>query len=1001
MADRKLERPEVHAWAALSSALLFLPCLAGAQETSGDHAITAEEDAQTTEVVITGSRIVNPEYSHASPVVSIGADAIQSSGATNLTDFLKELPALAGSLDANNAAGPAAYIGGTGLNMLNLRNLGFYRTLVLVDGRRHVAAFPGTAAVDTDTIPITLIERVDIETGGASAVYGADGVSGVVNFIMKKDFEGLAFRSQFGQSGQSDAGSVLLSAVGGKNFHEGRGNISAALEFTRENRLKGVDRDFASGGRSARLQSNPDDLSDDPNIPDNVPLRNIRFNDSSRGGAVYADPDDWAALLGTDPDAQLSIDYNGTTPWDSGTIPFVPPYFMQGGSGTTRDDYIGDLTPQEKRYTANVFLNYEFSEKVHGFSELKFSRNDAFSEGAPTFDYFLGLTPDYFYITSDQAARVGAEGLLVSRDNFDLGIRNNDVRRETTRAVAGLKGGLTPHVSYEVSFVYGETDARDYVGNNRFNDRFAAALDAVVDPSTGQATCRSNLNPAAVPFNLEWQGWNGYEPLPGTWAGSFTPGPNSGCVPLNILGDGSISPEAAAWIMTTSLLKSKMTQQVAQAFLSGDFGNALRLPGGSVGYATGIEWRKEASNNVPPAEDRAGLTYGNLILPTHGDYNVKEAYAELNLPLLKDRPFVRSLSLEVAGRLSDYSTTGNGVTWNTGFQWSPMPDVTLRGTLAAATRAPNIGELFDPAGQDFQLIVDPCDVDHVQEGTQYREANCAALLSGLGVDPASYHDVNSSAVSGIQMGNANLEEEKARTKTLGIVLQPRFTPGLSIAIDWYDIDLRNAINLATPQEQADNCVDQPTLDNGFCALLTREAGSGPTAGRIVDFIRQPLNVARFTTRGYDFVVDYRIRAFDLRLVGNKLNDLTFVNLPGADPDRDVGEEDKPDWQMNFDVNWRRGPVRVNYGANYFDATQRFTLLERAGNPDIADRQYLNYKHKLTHDVQLRYDFPNFVGAYVGVNNLTDEKPDVGKTFYPVSAVGRFYYVGVNFRNFGN
>ncbi len=958
------------------------------------------EDPVAEEIIVTSSRIRRSEDTFSNPVLAIPAESIRYSGTTSLATYLKETPALAGSQDANDNAGSNAQIGTTGLSLLDLRNLGVERTLVLVDGRRHVAALPGTAAIDVDTIPIALVERIEVQTGGASAIYGADGVSGVVNFIMKKDFEGVDVRAQMGRSGHGDADSRLFSAAAGLNFHEGRGNVTFALEHASEDRLHASRRDFAGGGSRHLLVDNPFDRNDDPNVYDHIPLNDVRFWDSSPNGAI-------------DIELDFVNDFDGDgTPWDFGVLPPVdgsapvPPIYAQGGDGTPLDRYIGDLLPEIERSTANLFVNYELAPAATVFGELKFSRSESFSEAQPTFDFFLWLEPDYAFTPSTIAAAAAGGPIFMSRDNFDLGVRNEDIDRETLRGVLGIGGDITDNVRYEASYVYGETEVDNHIGNNRYNDRFAAALDAVVDPATGDIVCRSNLDPSAEPANISWQGWNTYEPIAGTWAGSFTPGPNSGCVPLNLFGEGSPSQEAIDWIMLESFSTSKITQEVVQAFVSGSTADWFELPAGPLGFALGAEWRKEESESMPPLEDQLGQTFGNILLPSRGDYDVAEAFAEISVPLLSNRPFAEILSVDGAVRLSDYSTIGSATTWKAGVIWSPIRSIAVRGTLAEATRAPNIAELFDPGGQDFQLINDPCDSTRLDEGSSTRAANCEALLTALGVDPGSFTDPNSASVAGVSQGNPDLEEEIAETTTIGLVLRPEFAPSLAISIDWYDVELTNAISTATPEEAAQICVDSPSLDNDFCGLITREPGTGA----IASFLTLPVNVADFRTEGYDFTVNYQldpadigmqrdIGMFNFRLIGNKLEELTFIRLPGAEPDPELGEEDKPEWQMNLDVTWQLASLLVNYGINYFDETYRYTYQQRRADTDIVAPAYYKYDARFTHDMQVRYAFDNGIAVYGGVNNLTDQEPDLGEDFYPVSAVGRFWYLGATFSRF--
>ena len=974
---------------ALSPAGLALTTPAFAQDAAGG------DDPVVDEILVTSSRIRQQEDSLSSPVVAIDAETILNSGSTNLSNYLKELPALAGSLDANDAAGSNAFIGGTGLSLLDLRNLGVDRTLVLVDGRRHVAALPGTAAVDVDTIPMALIDRVEVQTGGASAIYGADGVSGVVNFIMKKNFEGVDARAQIGRSDHGDADQRIFSVAAGQNFAEDRGNFTFALEYATEDRLHSSRRSFARSNR-ASFMMNPDDLDDDPNVPDRVPITDVRFFDSSPDGAVWI----------YDENDDLYDIYNGTDrPFDFGTIDYIPPYYQQGGDGTPTSGYIGDLLPEVDRYTGNLFARYELTPSARLFGEFKYSQSQSFSISSPSFDFYLWVPEDNAFVPPNIAAAVAdanGGGMYVSRDHFDLGLRDERIDRKTTRAVVGIEGDITNSIRYEASYVYGETKIKNLAGNNRYNDRFAAALDSVIDPNTGEAVCRSNLDPTAVPDNLVPQGWDTYDPLPGTWAGSFTPGPDSGCVPINIFGNGSVSEEAAAWIMTGSLALEKIQQQVVQAYISGDTSDWFELPAGAPGFAIGAEWREEKSSSTPPEEDRRGLTFGNILEPVIGRYDVAEVFAEVNVPLLEQAPFAEILSVDGAVRFSDYSTTGDATTWKLGLIWSPVSDVAFRATYAEATRAPNIGELFDPGGQDFEGIEDPCDINRLDEGSSTRAANCAALLSALGVDPTIFEDLNSATIAGVSRGNPDLEEEVAETTTVGIVLRPRFLPDFSLSVDWYDIKLTNAISTASAEDAAQICVDSASLDNDFCALTQRD----PATGRIVGFLQSPVNVASFTTEGYDFTANYRLAPaagrwgdFNFRLIGNKLEDLTYINLPGSEPDPELGEADAPEWQGNFDLTWELDALLVNYGLNYMDKTYRYAFQQRRADADLVAAEYRKYDAKLTHDVQVRYGLANGLSVYGGVNNLTNQKPDIGAVFYPVSAVGRYWYVGATFNGF--
>ena len=465
------------------------PSVAGQQDQNAAGQVGTGEDT----VVVTGSRIARPALSSPNPITSIGQESIEQSGATNLVDYLQEIPALVGSLDATQTSGSAGFIGSTGLNLLNLRNLGTQRTLILVDGRRHVAQLPETAAVDIGTIPQDLIERIDVATGGVSAVYGADAVSGVVNFVMRRDFEGIVTRAQIGMADEGgDPVNGLFSVAAGTNFADGRGNISFAYQYNRDGRLRSRDRAYLRGTGYCLVEENVDDPGDDPNVPDQVPYCGLQFFDSSRAGAI-------------DVDFDFTPDFNPDgTPFNLGD--FVPPFYSLNGDGTFRSDYIGDVLSQTDRHVANLFLNYEFSPALRFFGEIKFAMSDSYSESQPTFDFTVYQTVDNPFlpgvIRNQVIPGIGADlenffglpagsipdGVAVSRDNFDLGTRAEDNHRETWRGVVGLAGSITPDINFELSYTYGKSDVENVSINNRFDDRFFAAIDVVTDPATGQTT---------------------------------------------------------------------------------------------------------------------------------------------------------------------------------------------------------------------------------------------------------------------------------------------------------------------------------------------------------------------------------------------------------------------------------------------------------------------------------------------------------------------------------
>ncbi|WP_374526095.1 TonB-dependent receptor plug domain-containing protein [Sphingopyxis sp.] len=993
--------------ACVSFVALSVSGIAFAQEQSADEdvqATSSDSSSQGDAIVVTGSRIARPrDFTSPAPLVTIGADRLQQSGSTNLTDILTGYPALVGSTTSGDTSGDDASIGEAGLNLLNLRNLGTQRTLVLVDGRRHVSGSPGSQSVDINTIPSDLVERVEIVTGGASALYGADAVTGVVNFILKRDFEGLNARAQAGISQRGDSGQRLISVTAGKNFLDGRANLTLAYEYGEDDRLLSQQRSYLSGTRYQGFFPNPADTETGTQTNDGIPDR-ILFNDLR-----YFD---------TTPDGAIDVDFDGAPDfYGAAGLPFVHGQYLgsgidSGGSGTPLSRYANDLRPDITRHVVNLFGRFEVSPALEIYAEGKYARSKTFTLAQPTFDYYLFVPEDNPFIPDTVRSNIipgigeavfgpGApDGVLVTRDNFDFGQRGQDNLRETWRGVIGARGDITSNLRYDLSYVYGRSTQRAHFVNDIYDDRFFAALDVVNDPVTGNPTCRVNVDPNWTPFQpfqdpdgARGGGLNG--PV------TFKPGE---CVPINLFGEGQ-SQEALDFIRADTLDRSKIEQHVVSAIVNGTFGNSFKLPGGEIGFAVGAEYRQEKSDFTSDPIARQGLTFTNSIQPTRGKFSVKEVFGEISLPILANLPFAERLTLGGAARYSDYSTIGSTTTWQINGEYAPIRDITFKGTYSRAIRAPNIDELFGGQAQTFLFITDPCQADQIQNAIDpdLRRRNCETLLSANGVaDPATFEDTRSTNIAGFVGGNRNLAEERATIWTAGVALQPRFIPGLNVTLDWYDVKLKNAINTVTANQLAALCVDQPTLDNVYCDGIDRQNGvpSSGTAepGYIVGFRLGPQNVAAFTTSGLDVNVSYRLQTekagtFSLRLIGNYLESLKTVATPGANPIENAGTSFTPKYQANADLTWSKGPFTINYGLSWFDKTSRYALGTIASNPDIVEKKYLYYKERWVHDIYASVDVGDRFQLFGGVNNFTDNKPGVAADDYPVSAIGRYFFVG--------
>lgn len=998
----------------------FVAVMLGTPALSQDSGLSGEDESQVAaveEIVITGTRIRLQDYVASNPVVSVTSEQIAYSGVTNVTDFMTGFPALVGSFNSQDSADTGGQTS-AGLNLLNLRNLGENRTLLLINGRRHVAGEPGSAAVDTNTIPVGLIERVEILTGGASAVYGADGVSGVVNFILRDDFEGVDVRAQYGTTEDGGGDSVFFSGLVGHNFMDGRLNVALGLEYADDQAITQWDRRYTRPGQRLILGANPDDpgtfdpSQDDPNILDFVPLRDVRYIDTARGGAVFTN---FATATSTG-----GVSFNGDgTPWNDGV--YNGGFTMIGGDGTRTDEFIDDLLPELQRTALNAIINYEIAPAARFFFEGKYVETQTQFLAQPTFNYGILVPIDNPFIPASIVADAQTPGgfndfVLVGRDNFDLGYSGRDIERRTYRVATGLRGDITPHLNYEVSYVFGRTDVDSLYLNNRINERWYAAIDAVDEGqfltgvANGNIVCRSDLDPTAVPDGDVW-----FQPQDvASFGATFTPGANSGCVPANIFGDGSISPEARAWINTDTLTESRIEQEVFSAFLAGDTTPWFSLPAGPIGFAIGAEHRRESSATWASEIEKLAYDAGYDISWTGqaqdviGEYTVSEAFVEFNVPLLADLPWVRDLTLDAAYRYSDYSTSGGAEAYKMGLRYRPNDWLMLRGTAARAVRAPNIGELFLPSSQTFAILQDPCDASRQGQGSEFRAANCQSDLAALGIaNPGAWQDTTSVSQEGLISGNTDLVPETADTITYGLVFTPqRYLRNFTFAIDYYEIDLTDAINAPTGQFILDQCYDQPQ-PNQFCDLIQRNGNSAsPTFGSVNFFEQTIINVSNYTTSGYDFSIRYNLDAADLgapelgrfafSLIGSKLEDQTFIDDPDA-PEQLLGQPAYPEWVASFDVAWEVGDLLVNYGFTYFDETIRIQPEVIAADPDYADPRFFNFSSRRQHDIQARYNVNDSFTIYGGINNFLDQKPDLGSVNRPIGAQGRYFYLGASMR----
>lgn len=971
--------------------LLQISPMAFAQEAQQTPA-----DEQVEKIAVTGTRIKRTELVSNTPVVSFSAEDIVNSGKTNIEDLLSVTPALVGSTGSADTTGG----GLVGANFLNLRNLGTARTLVLINGRRHVGANElGSASVDTQSIPMALVKRIDITTGGASAVYGADGVSGVVNFVMMDDFEGTKVSLQGGQSRHGDADELAFSFVTGNNFADDDANLTFAYEYSHRGGLRAKDRDYLSSGVQWYVNNPAEIAGDVPGEAAQVLSGNIRDVFVAADGLI-------------DPFGEFSNGFRGNDPLDRGNNVGSPgagvPSGTIGGNSTEMWRIIRwGIFPEQDRHTFSLLGKFDLTNSLRVFGDAKYSYVEAEGVSQSTYTILNNALADNPFLPSNVAAAAATVGagtpggppIMYSRFDIDTGGKFTTRETGTTRVVLGLEGDITDALSFEVSLNYGQSDVTREE-TLRYDDRYFAALDAVLDPASGKVTCRSNLDPAAF-ANTPVGVVTNYHPSQG--AQSFTPGANSGCVAMNpFVDNGATNAQAYDWIFFKDQTKGKLTQTVFNAFVSGDTGDwDMELPGGPLSFVLGAEYRKEKSEVDFPTSRESGpiFRYDAGVIDQSGDFDVTEVFAELSLPIFSGAGvMLEELTLNSAVRFADYSTIGNATTWEVGLAYAPIEDIRLRASLSQAIRAPNINELFSPKQPASFLPVDPCDRLQQGLGSEFRATNCAKALGDLGL--TNDLSLPSTAVNfpGTQGGNPDLKAEEADTFTVGLVLQPSFAEGLSLTLDYYDIEINDGIVLPDAQNIVNACYDAPTLDNPFCDLLGR-AANGDLNSLSVSYI----NVAAFKTSGIDFGLLYGLdlgSAGDLgiRLSGGFLDKLDIQTTSEPVFDDEKGETgtllggNAPEFILNGELSWQLGDIQVAYSFNHHDALLR--VENEIAEPAEARNPYKTDAY-WEHNIRFSYQFNDSTNAYFGVRNLTDAEPEPNSTALPIAPIGRFVYAGIS------
>jgi len=917
------------------------------------------------QIVVTGSLVKRSNLEAISPVVTVSGAEIQAKGLTNSADVINQLPqaGVPGISNANsNFSDDAA-----GLSVVNLRNLGTSRTLVLIDGMRTAGGIPpGQGAgngVDISTIPAYLIDKIDVVTGGGSSTYGSEAVAGVINFRLKESFNGILFNQQIGETTDyGDSRTTTTDLLMGTDFAEGRGHALFAAEYQDEGIVKSSSRPFAA---------------EDINLggPDGTTPHQYSPSSYTPYGSIKTDNGRFV-ILGDGSIAPYSADTYGFNREAYRTIQ-IP---------TTRLDTYSKISYDVLPDTLTYFADFKFA-RTTATTIL-----EPIAIGAGQGTTTIGFNGDYLtlpltnpYIPAAIAAQGivgdGAGGVADFRRRFlELGDRGDSDTRYNFAITNGIRGELFDRFDYQAYYSYSETTSSNVEANSGNVLNLQNALNATT--INGQIVCS---DPSARA---------------------------EGCVPINLFGPGKASAAALNYIRATKSYNDDISEGDVVAKINGP---VAHLPYGDLQLAAGFEHRREDGSSTPDALTASGFGLDTSGPATRGGYAVTDFFTEAKIPILADLPFAKALTLDASYRHSDYtlSKVGGQESYRYGGTYAPVKDVLFRIDNSVAIRAPNIDELYTGRTQNAQSVTDPCSNVGISTAANpaLRIANCRKIP---GIVPGFVENqANQQTEISYQSGNPNLDAERARVLTYGVVLQPRYVPRFSMSVDAFKYLIAGAIQSIDLQTTANECAD--TGNEAFCQLVRRD----PTTGLIQGVDSKVINVGAIREQGIDVQANYELRvpalskyvfhniddnaAVDFSWNYEYINYLNYISVPG-DITEQAGDFGAPKNKWTLDTTYRDDKIQLNYELRYIG--QQTYDVTSPGTPHFANVFYS--------DISARYQFTKKISAYVGVHNLFDRQPPqldqayqqtgagvatgvTGTNTVPdvYDAIGRYIYLGVH------
>ena len=895
-----------------------------------------EKERRLEEVVVTGSRIVQDGFQSPTPTTIMSIEEMQASAPQNVADFINQLPSVTGSTRPQNSQALISS-GEAGINTMNLRGIGNDRTLTLLDGQRSVPSVLG-GAVDVNNFPQSLISRVDVVTGGGSAAYGSDAIAGVVNYVLNKDFTGI--KASLDTSSTLDYGdndSLRAAVAGGSRFASERGHFMFEVEVARKDGIMHSDRDWNRDGWSQMINPN---YRPGNGEPFRLILPNMGLSNATPGGIITSGPLRGMAF------GEGGIPYN----FNYGNLVNDP--YMQGGDWRSVDRrHLPSLDPKRRRHSLFGRLSFDVTDNLRIYAQLQSGNSkteniccSAFALGNLTVSSENAFIPDP---VRSQLKSKGITSFRMGTTYGDLpppGSRND---RTTDRLVLGADGRITAFAStwnWDIYYQKGETRSKLKGTDMWDRQRLSWALDSIVDPNSGTAVCRATF--AGV-------------------AGA------EGCVPFNLFGTNVNSRAAIEYLgidgsgqggrrRAGAYLNEELTQEVVSVSLSGE---PFSWRGNPVAVAFGGEHRSEEVTGNSDIISQTTRWFAGNYLATTGKYEVTEGFLEALVPLVQGKPWAESLDLNTVVRFTDYSTSGSVSTWKAGATYIPVEDVTVRLTRSRDIRAPSLQDLFQAGTANTNNVRDP------------------------------FNNNVTTQFLAVRTGNLNLLPEKADTTGVGIVYEPSFAPGLSASVDYYEIELEDALGQPSAQTIVDRCF---TGNQTFCAAISRDP-----AGNLITRINiAPFNIARQRHRGIDYEIFYQLPLETLN--DSWFGELTFralathylwkfedngIDTPTQTAGQSIGSG-PPDWLYRASLSaaterYRatliaRGVSSGTFNNAYIECTKNCPASTPENNTINDNRVdgafYLDAN--FTYNIQTVARDGRDLEVYIGLENLTNQKPPI-------------------------